>query len=435
MQHSQKKSKIKERRNCCEKLLLSEIEFGRQRRNKPRKMGKLAKFRRRVLPVWLIFFLLFLHSAVIFLFSPLPVFAEEAEKITVSREKSPVPWFYETYKEKKIKEESSVKRVINFIPAVNHFYSGQWRKGISDIWNIVMLAFGDWHTGTDLNKLNENIRTSPATSRTYAEAKNKIRQFEDLKTGWGMMILMNYINSVVDAFTSDNDNGFLGAYYAYDIFHYSGFAEDRFGIVPGEAVRQGSYWGFTFGYRNIFEYSSDMMSPTILISSTSIFSMNWYSDFIVPYKFHKNLDLYAGLGFNQIEYHDENAQISTGGCGLGFYPRIGVSYLFKERHYFRLTYAPWLLWGNVKFSDPEKTGTEGKSGGHERTISRDWGDNYGFQFIYGLKLFRQLYLKTNITVSKVAEAGGDFIEGSTVFHLDKHFSYMQSLDLSINYAF
>jgi len=36
MQHSQIKSKIKGKEVCCEKLLLSEVKFGRAGRNKPR---------------------------------------------------------------------------------------------------------------------------------------------------------------------------------------------------------------------------------------------------------------------------------------------------------------------------------------------------------------------------------------------------------------
>ncbi len=246
---------------------------------------------------------------------------------------------------------------------------------------------------------------------------------------------MNYINSVVDAFTTKNDNGFLGIYYAYDMFHFSSYAEAPFGIVPSEAIRSGGYYGFIFGYRNMFEYYSDMMSPSVITANVSMFSMNWSNDFIVPYKFYKNLDLYVGLGFNQIEYHDNSNQISTGGCGLGFHPRVGVSYLLNEKHYFRLNVIPYMIWGNVKFSDPGKTGTEGKDGGHERTISRDIGDDYGVQLIYGLKLFKRLYLKTNLTISKVTESGGDFVEGNTTFHLDKHSSYMESIDFSLNYAF
>lgn len=364
------------------------------------------------------------------------LFAEGTKRIPVSSQDSSVlPWFDTTYKEYSIKDENVFKRAINFIPVINHLYSGQWRKGVSDLWNFAMLGIQNWHIDEDIVKHKQMLRTVQPQSRQYDESTRKTKQFEELRTYFSMMILMNYLNSVLDAFTAKDDNSFLGVYYAGNGFSHNSYAESASGIVPFNAIRSGSYWGIVFGYQNMFEYYADMISPTVIVSSTSIFSMTWSSDFIVPYKFTKNLDFYLGLGFNQIEYHDENNMISSGGCGLGFHPRIGVSYLLNKQHYFRLNVVPYMFWGNVKGSDPAKTGVEGKSGGHERTIIRDFADDYGFQFIYGLKIFKRLYLKTNFVFSKVTESGGDFVENNTLIHLDKHSSYMNSLDLSLNYAF
>ena len=338
-----------------------------------------------------------------------------------------VPWFNLNYK--RVTHQDSFW---DYLPVINHLRLGKERKGISDLWNIILLIFSQWHANKDIRDITDYLNRIEKTSREYYDKSRKLKQFKELRYYHLLIFLINYLNSVMDVKNSAEDNSFLGIYYAYNAFNHKSYCESPNGYEPFQATRGGTYWGLRFGYQNRFEYYADMVFPTVIASTVTIFNITWYTDFVIPYK---NIKFYLGLGFNQIEYHDDPKKISAGGCGLGFHPRIGISYLLNKNHYFRFNIIPYLIWGNVKCSDPEGSRLPGKNRDYERTIGRSFGDNFGLQFLYSLKISSHLYLKINLIYSKVTEPGGLFTENNIKMQLNERNSYMRSFDLSLNYVF
>ncbi|HCJ67320.1 MAG TPA: hypothetical protein DHV62_08380 [Elusimicrobia bacterium] len=375
----------------------------------------------------LIFFICFLSTL---------LSAKENIAVSSPKNESVIPWFTQPEEKTNLPKNTTLKTILNFIPTVNHFSAGKWRKGTSDIWNFVILAKALTEPADNIDKFTKQLETTSPTSRSYAELSAKIKQFKELRNYFCVMVLMNYFNSVLDAFSSNDDKSFLGAFYALDSINYNSYVATKTGYTPSTLTKTYPHWGFIFGYRNRFEYYANMFSPTIVNSNTTIVYINWYSDFIIPYKHKKNLDFYLGLGFIESDYHERDTKVGVGG-GIGFHPRVGASYILKNAHYFRVNLMPYLIWAKVRFNLAEKTDLLVEEGyeDNERPFNQKFGDNYGIQFIYRYKILKRIYLQTIYDFSKVTEPAGDYLEGNISIHRNKQSSYLHRVDCSLNYSF
>ncbi|MBI5882334.1 MAG: hypothetical protein HZB91_04435 [Elusimicrobia bacterium] len=245
---------------------------------------------------------------------------------------------------------------------------------------------------------------------------------------------MNYINSILDLSTSDDDESFFSAFAAFNAFRYDTHMTMSDGYRAVDVAKAGTYSGLNFGYRGIFEVYAKMFLP--ILPGMRMQYANFYTDYVIPYRPHEQVGFYAGLGFNAGGY---NAPDVMYGGGLGLHPRIGVSYEPQRSHYFRLNLIPHMFWNEVITKDPSRSDMP-KEYYDLRFASQSFGDNFGAELIHRHKYSKRWFIQTMLDFSHVTEPAGDYIElkpdNSTVsIHRPKESSEMIRLDLSLNYQF
>ena len=329
-----------------------------------------------------------------------------------------------------IKENGILKKTLSFFPPFGHFYGGQWRKGTSDLWNNFTIFWFLYEPYISLKQWDDKLGHEEPTSRHYKLITNNKKLYRHLQYCLFTMVAMNYINSVVDCFSSDDDESFFGTFVSIQSIHHSSYIDRSWGDEPNTEFVYAPYGGLTFGYRNIFEFYAKMFFPN---PWTPIMFCNFYSDYIIPYKFHENLDFYIGIGLVAGGYERKEPETHYGG-GLGSGPRIGCSYIMQNHHYMRFTVIPYPIWCEVKSFEYCEEDTNFFSTS-PRFSQQPFGDNFGIEFIYRYKLARKLYAESLFQFSRLIEPGGEYTERGISISIDERASIIYRFDFSLNYNF
>lgn len=329
-------------------------------------------------------------------------------------------------------KRSTFNKILNFIPSVGHFNSGQWRKGASDIWNTISILWFIAEPNAHFRKMEEDIGYYEPGTRNYVITSRNLEIERDMQKILLSMVVLNYVNSVIDCFNSKNDESFFSAFFAMNMFHYNTYITMANGYMPIDVTKAGPYVGFNFGYRSIFEFYAKMFFPS---PGRRMQYAHFYTDYIIPLKSKRDLEFYMGLGFNAGGYDAKDIQY---GGGLGLYPRVGASYILKENHYFRFNIAPYMFWNEIITKDTTKSDMDG--GYYDMRFSRQpFGDNFGFEFIYRYEFSKRLFIQAIFDFSNLTEPAGDFInhkeDKETFIHRNKESSQMLRFDFSMNYKF
>jgi len=311
------------------------------------------------------------------------------------------------------------------IPGYGHFSKGQWRKGVSDLWNVFMAIWAIAEPNATIARWQEDVDYNLTPGSFEYEVKRKnIPLYRELQYWLEAMTLLNYINSVLDARDSEDDASFFGPFIAVHSFSYRTCIYTKDGLpLTYNGNDTGSYLGLTFGYRKVFEYYAKMIFPL-----AGIRYINFYTDYIVPLH-SRNLELYLGLGFlancyvDDVDWDKVNKVIER---GTHFHPRFGIAYASKQ-HLFKLTLMPYHIYVGTKAYDTAIC-EKGSVYEEERIFRGKIGEDYAVQFTYRFTLPRRLYLEFFYDFVKEREPELQPYHGARDL-------YFHNFDLSLNHQF
>jgi len=320
------------------------------------------------------------------------------------------------------KKKTSLK-LLNFIPSYGHFSKGQWRKGISDLWNVFMAIWCIAEPNETINRWQEDIdyRLNPDSYEYKIKLKN-IKVYRELQYWMGGMILLNYINSILDIKQSDDDISFLGLYLATHCFNYDTYILTDAGPFPYSGREFGYHFGFIFGYRHIFEYYAKMIFPR-----PGVRYFHWYSDYVIPIG-RKNTETYLGIGFSAADYIDNldwDKVDKVVNRGARFYPRIGIGYILHQ-HQIKLIIFPYYIFSGTRAYDTDTYKNNFYK--EERMFRGKIGENFGFQFVYRFNAAKHLYFELLYEFSKIREPEVENYQKEQNL-------YFHNFDFSLNYEF
>ena len=328
--------------------------------------------------------------------------------------------------------------ILNFIPSYGHFRKGEWQKGISDLWNTWMAIWAILEPNATIGRWEKDIReTDQPGSYRYTTLTRNIEIYRELQFWMFTMIFINYLNSIFDIYLSPGGASFFGLYVAEHFYNYNTFIKIRDEFQPYQGLKTGPHFGAIFGYKGILRTYFKMYFPR-----AGVHYALWITEGVIPFGTHKNICFYTGIGFSGVGYMDnfdwEKVKNVIEG-GLGTHLRLGVSYLYKTKHFFKFTFVPYLFQTDIRAYDEAIVGRE-DSWDQERFTRGHFPENFGLQLIYKYRFSSHLYIESCFEFIRAVETGRSYIDyqpdgGQYIWHTDDLIMRSLIADFSVNYNF
>ena len=326
---------------------------------------------------------------------------------------------------------------LDLIPSYGHFRRGEWQKGVSDLWNTWLAIWAFLEPNATIGRWQEDIdHNLEPLSRKYVIIKRNIEIYRDLQFWILTVVFVNYVNGLLDLWSSKDGESFLGVFTGIHAYGYDTYVIVPDGFEPYSGVVAGPYFGMVFGYRGLLESHMRMFFPM-----PGVHYANWHTDYVFPRKRGRNLHFALGVGFvtcgymNTLDW-DKVDKVIDG--GLGMHLRLRMTYTPSHAHTFDLTLAPYIFQTDLRAFDISIN--DDRTTNHERFTRGHFPDNFGFEFVYRYSVTEHFNIETLLGYSRATEPGGHYIkrmpdDSGVILHVDGKSSNRGYLSITLNYRF